>query len=60
MMCSFCGEEICEHGGCWCEDRNCSICARHRELEADAEREANWQRNVIGPMFGFDQESDES
>lgn len=54
--CRICGEEICKHGGCWCEDRHCSICARKRELEAEAEREFNFQRDVIGPMFGWNSE----
>ena len=56
MMCSFCGEDVCKHGGCWCEEHFCRICARRAELAQEAEDEAAWQRDVIGPMFGFTEE----
>jgi hypothetical protein len=55
--CLKCGEEICEHDICYCDDAwPCSKCFRMRELEAEAESEAAWQRNVIGPLCGFSEE----
>jgi hypothetical protein len=53
MTCRTCDEEICKHGGCSCEERHCRICARRRDLEAQAEREAIFQTEIIGPMLGW-------
>jgi hypothetical protein len=58
IYCRKCGEEICKHGGCWCEGSICRICTRKRELAIEAEREFNFQRDVIGPMFGFTSEGE--
>lgn len=56
-ICDFCDEEICEHGICYClNDGHCWECFRRRELEHDAEREAAFQRDIAGPLLGFDRE----
>lgn len=41
------GFDMCEE----CEQERIAI------TEQEAEREARWQREVIGPMFGFDEET---
>src|SRR5437588_612801 len=54
--CERCGEPICKHGVCWCDgehDGHCSDCSRRAHLEYEAEREANFQKNVAGPLLGF-------
>lgn len=49
---------LCKHG--YDEDEDvCPECRKRRVLELEAEIEANWQRNVIGPMFGWDEEDEE-
>lgn len=59
QMCERCGQEPCPHGICECGDECegavgfCPDCYRRRQLELDADREVAWQRDVIGPMFGF-------
>ncbi len=54
-FCSRCGEDICPHGLCYCGDQEgrCRDCSRRKQLEYEAEREARWQRDVIGPLCGF-------
>jgi hypothetical protein len=57
MTCDRCGEEICKHGVCWCDDEHqghCLDCVRRREDELDCEREAAFQRDVAGPLLGFE------
>jgi ribosome-binding protein aMBF1 (putative translation factor) len=58
--CQVCGEPICPHGFCVCNEASdvptCPDCRKRREDELDAAREAAWQRDVIGPLFGFDRE----
>jgi hypothetical protein len=60
--CARCGEEICPHGFCVCNEEDgsepatCPDCAKRRQDELDCEREANFQRDVIGPLFGFKDE----
>jgi hypothetical protein len=58
--CARCGEPICRHGFCACNEKDdvatCPDCARRRQDELDCEREARFQRDVIGPMFGFKDE----
>ena len=54
--CEICGGTICKHGVCDCSDESCPECRKRAELEREAEREANWQREVIGPLFGWDKE----
>lgn len=61
--CPRCGEEICKHGVCWCdgdEDGHCSDCSRRANLEYEAEREANFQKNVAGPLLGFTESDKEN
>jgi len=58
--CERCGEEICRHGLCWCEnngDGRCRQCSDRRQAESDAEREAAFQRDVIGPLLGLIEEN---
>ncbi len=43
----------CIHGYCECCEETCPQCLRRQILEEEAEEEAAWQRDVIGPMFGF-------
>ena len=54
-QCPIC-EARCKHGRCDCDQEACPDCMERWNLEREAEAEANWQRNVIGPMFGFDKE----
>ena len=56
MICERCHEEICKHGICYCQDERCYDCTRREQLEYEADREAAWQRNVIGPIFGFSED----
>ena len=51
-QCEVC-ENRCKHGYCDCSDDVCPDCYDEWNLEQEAEREANWQTNVIGPMFGW-------
>lgn len=52
-----CGAGMCEHGVCdnFCNNAGepCAECVRRSNLNDDADREADYQRDVIGPMFGF-------
>ena len=60
-ICPDCGELICQHGLCWCADRGdgaCRECSDRRQREYEADREAKFQREVIGPMFGFDDDEE--
>lgn len=54
-QCSACNNR-CIHGVCDCSAEMCVDCWRKWNLEKEAEREANWQRNVIGPALGFEDE----
>lgn len=54
--CAECHEQICPHGLCWCADKGdgaCHKCADRQQLAWEADREAAFQRDVIGPMFGW-------
>jgi predicted sulfurtransferase len=58
-ICHACGEQVCRHGQCWCEDNGggqCRRCSAQRDAESHAEREAAFQRQVAGPLLGFDEE----
>ena len=60
--CPDCGGALCEHGICeesYCgEDERCMVCYRKQELAREAEAEFKYQRDVIGPMFGFKDEEE--
>lgn len=51
-QCGEC-EGRCIHGYCDCDNEVCPECFRRFQLEQEAEREANWQRDVAGPLLGF-------
>jgi len=62
-ICDLCEEnqcphcyQRCEHGYCACNDDDCPECSRQERLEQEAEDEANFQRNVVGPLLGFTEE----
>jgi hypothetical protein len=52
-ICPKCMADICDHGRCECSEEACPDCRRKRELEREAEREVEFQRNVAGPLLGF-------
>ena len=60
-ICADCGEdERCEHGGCFifgCENA-CFECIKRKWLDHEAEAEAAFQRDIVGPLLGLDQEEE--
>ena len=56
-ICRECGADLCPHGVCsenWCgEDEHCRECWRKQELEREAQREFEFQRDVVGPLLGL-------
>lgn len=44
----------CIHGICDCSGEMCADCWRKWNLEQEAELEANFQINVMGPALGFE------
>jgi uncharacterized Zn ribbon protein len=46
----------CVHGYCECCEDVCPECMRRWNLEQEADAEAKFQREVIGPMFGWSDE----
>lgn len=55
ITCTVCSEEVCPHGLCRCEGDGCYECWKRKEAEAEADREVAYQRDVIGPLMGWEE-----